>query len=62
MVYNNITQQFREANVSVYDNHGYHVEGSTTNGIYWTPTNITDGNYNIKVRPDDDPEADPGDP
>ncbi len=59
IVSNNITGQYMKAKVSVYNNAGYSAGGSTDNGIFWTPTNMTDGMYTIHVDPAAAEEAEP---
>ena len=50
VVFNNITHQYVKANVSVSNGHGYYVTGQTTNGIFWTPTNMTGGRSTHRCR------------
>ena len=57
VVFNNITGQYVEANVSVHSDAGYLASGSTVNGIYWTPTDLTDGRYVIEATPLDPEEG-----
>ena len=58
VVYDNVTRQFIDGNVKVHNDAGYMASGNTTNGIYWTPQDMTDGKYTIEVVPDRGGEAD----
>ena len=51
VVYNNVTRQYVPSNVSVFNDAGYNVEGETINGIFWTPSDMTEGKYNVRVAP-----------
>ncbi len=51
VVFNNITSQYMEANITVTNTSGYLSRGETVNGIYWTPSNMAPGEYIIKVTP-----------
>jgi len=46
-----IRSSYIEANVTVYNSAGYHFSTKTVNGLIWTPTDMRDGEYNIRVEP-----------
>ncbi len=58
VVYNNVTRQYVEGTVTVENEAGYHISNKTVNGIFWTPSNMTEGKYIITVVPNNADESD----
>ncbi len=49
--YDNIISNYIEAEITVYNSAGYLFSMETVNGLIWTPTDMVDGEYNIRVEP-----------
>ena len=50
-VFDNVTGQYMNGNVTVYNDAGYNVSRETMHGISWTLTDMPEGKYTIKVVP-----------
>lgn len=58
VVFNNITHQYMEANITVSNGENYYTQGETVNGIFWTQTDMPSGKYRIEVTPINGHEGD----